>query len=293
MGIMLGREKYMRISMPGLIMFLAAGLLLAGCGTTLVEKETIIIYRPHTPEEEQVAEQRISVLKTAVISDETLSLSGGESKTGICSEGIKSELSGFGFRIIEPAYSISYTSSPGTVSRFASANGLDFVILCRAESAPVDKFGNFYSFGGDLGVKIYNTRGELVTERNFSGRGERELVERKAAESALANLSPEAASHVLEALVSRAPRLLVSELQVSNIRFGLAVANRIGNTLSAKAGIEDVSLKFFNRNTRTADFEVIYSTQAKEDLVYYIENLPNLRIRVLHHTPGYIEAEQY
>lgn len=241
----------------------------------------------------RIEEESISVLKTAVITTESLALSSREVKSRVCRDGITKSLARSGFRIIEPARSISYTSPPAEIRRFTKAEGIDFLILGEAESSKVDKFGDFYSFKGNVGVKVFNIDGELVTEKTFSGRGKRELDETKAAESALTKLSTEVADHVVHAVVGKAPGLLICKVRVTNLRGGLPQVNRFRDSLSGKRGIRNVSLKNYDRDTKTADFEVLYSSRAKEKLVSYIEKLPRCRMKVQKHGAGYIEARKY
>ncbi|MBN2590031.1 MAG: hypothetical protein JXA96_09220 [Sedimentisphaerales bacterium] len=224
---------------------------------------------------------QLDMLRILICSQEQVELSDESYNSDEMLQQVIEHFSNLGFRIVEGSPAPAYTSSPGTLATIANEQDVDMFVLLRAEPKMLDKLGNFYSYEVDGRGKVAQIVGqELLTTTSSLVRGERDLNERRAVDSALQACGQELAQKLSDEIVRKtAQGALLRRISVSRLdRAELVDYVRVG--LSQKPGIESVSLASWNKSSGRAIFWVRLDPSVKENLAAYLEQIDNVKLRV-------------
>lgn len=241
-------------------------------------------FRPAVADEDKSAllyQAKLDLLRILICSQEQIQLSAEKSNSDKMLQKVTEHFTNIGFRVVEGSPSPAYSSPAETLAAIANQQDVDMFILLTAESKPVDKFGEFYSFEADGRGKVAQISDkELLTTASTLIRGRRALNELQAAESALEACGQELAAKLSDEILRKSGRgVLLRRISVERLdRASLVDYVRVG--LSQKPGINSVTLASWDRASGRAIFWVRLDASVKENLAAYLEQIDNVKLRV-------------
>ena len=267
-----------KINLIMLVLLVAA--MVAGCGPQPIppDKQPRGVVGDQTQPEsstvEELSEVQIDRLNVYLKSKEKLNLKQGAVNTSVAKDVIEEILS-----------DMFLTTTPDKLNA-------DIVVDIKASSGLNEKFGDFYSFDGDVRLKVINSvTSEIIDARTFTSRGERELNEYAAAASAIELAAEPAAEHLAKALKDKSQYLLTTKIIVENIKNNI-MAQNLRTALYDQPGIDVAELDSYDAGKKLATYNVRYAAIERGNLSHYLYRIKGIKLQVLNYNKKTIWAKR-
>jgi len=228
-----------------------------------------------TEKQKIVQESRLNLQRVLVCTDELAVLSTGKASSSVVKDSLIGKLAKLGFDVIQSSKHLSFSPSEREQDAFRESAKCNLAFVTVATAQKADKFGNFWSFTGDVRGKVLNlTTHRVIANKRFPKRGKRALKEVDAARSALETASEDLVKYLTDEVVRQweATSLVRMTLTATNID-NVKIADDLRVGLQMRVGIYYVSLESWDSKSQVAVYDVLCRYDVQRFLASYVDEV--------------------
>jgi hypothetical protein len=225
----------------------------------------------------------LNIQRMVISSDVQLALSGTHEATMVAADLIASKLAELGFRVTQSTSRLEYDPSEHRLDAFRKHNDCNLAIVIEGGAQAGDRFGNFWSFTGELKGKVLNlTTHQVIASTTIRKQGRRALDERGAAQDAIESAAADLATYLTDEMARKveATSLVRMRMTCTDLdHWQEADDVRIG--LQRRPGIYYVSMEHWDKQSDRGVLEVLCRFDVQQFLPSYVDELRKGRIQVV------------
>ena len=225
---------------------------------------------------ELVAYYRLDRVQVAIVSNETLDGLGDT-----LAQEFREASSRFGMRVMNAQGARASSTDVAAIRKLADQFNADLVVVVLGKAEQRDKFGNFYSYQATVRATVYEpNEGSEVATNELTKTGKRSTDQPAAEKSALLAAAQEIAAPMIEQIVRKVGKNVVSRRLTVRGVLDHETKDRILQHLRGRDGISDVRLVSWDQHSKTARWVVYLQPAAVPELGVYLAQTPELKIRI-------------
>lgn len=159
-----------------------------------------------------------------------------------------------------------------------------------AKSEFVNTTGKFSKYRATADARVIRAHdGTILAVAKIEQMGPREQDAGRAGIKALRAIQEELSRQLIEALLEKSDQLLWAGLVVTNVP-DMATATEIQNGLEKSSFVSYAELLEWNKETKSASFEIIYGTKHESDILSLVNGIPRMKVKPSEYAPGKMEV---
>ncbi|MBN1672416.1 MAG: hypothetical protein JXR37_15355 [Kiritimatiellae bacterium] len=250
------------------------------------EPRTAITQLPEMPAEMNGQLLTFGKLRTVILPRETIVMRDGRTvQADEIGQALQEEFARRDFRMF-----VGPPPAKGSVAELSRKTQAQLVVALDATSKFVNSTGRFSKFRAQADVKAVRGRdGTLLAASRVEKMGPRHQDDERAGRLALSSLSEALCAELIEKLYQKSDDLLWAGLVINNVR-SMQDALGIQNKLESQPAVSYVELLEWDKETKTATYEVIYGLKHESDIAALVTQHIGIKTQMSHYTPGTVEA---